>query len=544
MHVFPEVLSVVSDMILDIERKIPRTLLGEGGYGMVYKVSNGNGDSFAEKEMQLFNFDDLNSQNIREANYHKCLPKTKNTVNPHSVCIKDFSTGEECDMCEKYLCDKCDDHSECNKCIVDSTGGKCMELCEWVCQLHDDCECVCKICPSKDDICQCNKKDYSISVCMPLGEKCMFDYIFETTPSYRIPQFREIFSQVCVGLAPIHDNGMTHTDIKSRNILIDPITLHTVVIDLSGIHFETNNTNTPTSTLSYRPPELFEDEYGDDIPAIYRFGPHNDVWSLGVTMLEFLTGENRIESLMGEYMEECDVAQFVNRKNKFPVRRIVRENNLNPDSIELSEHVKLIEKMLVRNIESRISLQAVYKILTGKQLPVMIRTYECEKFPQSDKRTNVIVRFHALPLSESEKYSFDLAVSIGDRFCDKTGYDFTGKLFAECLYIAVCFLTDDTNGNCCEDIFGEKMNDNMKDCIVNIIRVLDFDIYRPTLYSYIQSHKRVTKFDREVMFELMGNPMNHGISHEKLYDMFLDLVAKKCSTPERSTIDRHKFITQ
>lgn len=105
----------------------------------------------------------------------------------------------------------------------------------------------------------------------------------------------DIISQVVEALAYAHDNGVTHTDIKPENILVDKdgkavltdfglgrvsqtysasLALEGSLITKEGHHI--------AGTLDYMSPEQ---KQGEEV------GPESDVYSLGIVLFEALTGE-------------------------------------------------------------------------------------------------------------------------------------------------------------------------------------------------------------------------------------------------------------
>ncbi len=453
--------------------------LGEGSYGTVYKISDGF-TSWAEKVMLLFkdNKGDLFENNLREANYHRWFPKSQNLINIHSVYIGNSS----------------------------GVGS--------------------------------DRQD--IIVTMPSGGETLHDHIQKTTLPYRISIFKKVFLQVCVGLLPIHSNGMTHSDIKPRNILINENGKVTL-IDLSGVRFEINNTTAETSTISYCPPEFFnsytkkdEVERIQDILIYRKYGPYNDIWSLGITMLEFIIGKNKVGVYGGR--NKKIIERYVNSYRVFPVREVMEEYGLDPNYGEIKEITDIIECMLIRNTEYRIGLNDLYIKLGGNKdefLPIL-RVYPTDDhIDYNDKDRQYVLNRVSQKLrntrSESIKYSFELGISICDRYCKKSGEKYNGYLFDVCLYISTCFLSDDgRHGQWGEEIFGSHYQSS-KSYITEVIKVLEFDIYRPTLYSYIQKkfgrcpniRDRVAIFETVCDISVGTQLNNHGKSFDEIYSSFI-----------------------
>lgn len=474
MSDYSEVLSVMSSLLDIIE---DNTLLDKQliGKGNFGSVYCLSVNGISWVEKEMKLFSfDLKAQNLREANYLKWFPKNKYIMNPYNVYIKEH----------KAFCD-------CGDCAITK----------------------------------------SIVVSMPLKTMDLACYIDNTTISDRFSNFRKIFSQVCLGLSYLHCNNLVHADLKSTNILLDIDTLHINIIDFSLV-FEINNSSSNVTTSSYCAPEIFTN-IGQK-----KYGPHNDIWSLGIVMLEFLTGENRMEGLTS-----TNIAAFVNREKPYPVKRFIREANLNPDSPEVIFYTELIERMLTRKFEDRLTLSQVYFILCSKKLPTSVRKYPSYIFYESDSRINAIKKMHSFVTEhrDSIKYSFELGVNICDRYCYKTREVFNDELLNICLYIATCFLTDDGRDGEWENIFFGRINKSISKKIVDVIKVLDFDIYRPTFYSYVKKTQYVDKVARQVIFEMMGDITSYRKSYKELYNIFLDLMIEKTTPNKKCRYEKEKL---
>jgi serine/threonine protein kinase len=94
-----------------------------------------------------------------------------------------------------------------------------------------------------------------------------------------------IGSSLASGLAYVHERGVVHRDIKPANILIDAKgNARLADFGIARLVDTTTMTviGTTLGTASYMAPEQLED---------HQVGPGADVWSLGVVLLECLTGE-------------------------------------------------------------------------------------------------------------------------------------------------------------------------------------------------------------------------------------------------------------
>lgn len=87
-----------------------------------------------------------------------------------------------------------------------------------------------------------------------------------------------LWEQISGALAHLHENSITHDDVKPDNIMWDPATQHSVLIDFgAALNHKVLPADwfNPSGTPPYAPPEFLQS----------RKGSAGDVWALGVTML-------------------------------------------------------------------------------------------------------------------------------------------------------------------------------------------------------------------------------------------------------------------
>ncbi|MFO0790753.1 MAG: serine/threonine-protein kinase [Pirellulales bacterium] len=107
-----------------------------------------------------------------------------------------------------------------------------------------------------------------------------------------VPLALWIARQTADGLAALHETaGVIHTDVKPANIFVSP-TGHTTLIDFGFVQTATEASHWATrplaGTLAYMAPEM--------ITSTLAAGPRSDIYSLGVTLYEMLTGHRPWET--------------------------------------------------------------------------------------------------------------------------------------------------------------------------------------------------------------------------------------------------------
>ena len=118
--------------------------------------------------------------------------------------------------------------------------------------------------------------------------KDLFDFISEQGP---LPESlaKDLFKQILDTITTVHKRGIVHRDIKDENILIDPKTFKTKIIDFgSGDYIEDKVYTRFQGTRVYSPPEWINSR-------AYR--PEGlTVWSLGVLLYDMVCGDVPFES--------------------------------------------------------------------------------------------------------------------------------------------------------------------------------------------------------------------------------------------------------
>lgn len=138
----------------------------------------------------------------------------------------------------------------------------------------------------------------NVALIYPLAIGDMFEFC-RLHPNICFEWKLEMFYQACVGVMLLHQARFLHLDIKPENILIvhecqsgagSPYRAQ--IMDYGqGVYLPPQSSSVSFQkkqmTDLYTPPELIE-------PTVYRYDARSDVWSLGLTFIDFLIGQRVI----------------------------------------------------------------------------------------------------------------------------------------------------------------------------------------------------------------------------------------------------------
>jgi len=395
---------------------------------------------------------------------------------------------------------------------------------------------------------------------MPLADMTFLDVInLDISKKERIYLFFPIFAQIIKGISHIHSNYICHGDIKPENILVygDKIKIENgniyeylssalfKISDYGGINIEYNITMDKTSTLYYRAPECFlktDEKFKKTIKD--KYGPFNDVWSIGIMMLEFLTKKNLISNLIkknSKMKEKEFLTRFFNCMKSVDISFLMKNNGYDLNDKVVKKICDIIELMLMKKIEERINIynlsifinfyiEKKFSSLNTIPLCNNIIEYPNDVIPNLinlKSRKYAIDEFNNFLLQEYDEYNIylykqylPLGLLLFDRFISKCFFknlendneghssrilsptrpmspmgsidknyqenlnDIYKKILFECYYIASKFLLCDMDIYFIIDYLKIDV-DVIHNDIIEIINLMDYDIYRPTILTYL-----------------------------------------------------------
>lgn len=130
--------------------------------------------------------------------------------------------------------------------------------------------------------------DGAVVLVMERAAQSLQDLLDHARGREPVPQATQLIVQICEALAYLHTSGWIHGDLKPSNILIMTdgsvrLADFGLVTRLEGTH----GYGPPFGSIDYLPPERWDDQLG--LRGV-RVRPSDDVWALGITAHQVLTG--------------------------------------------------------------------------------------------------------------------------------------------------------------------------------------------------------------------------------------------------------------
>jgi len=395
--------------------------------------------------------------------------------------------------------------------------------------------------------------------------------ILPFTNQQRIDLFYPLFNQIVKSLSYLHSKCVCHCDLKPENILVYNFYNKDASIndnyenaknailkinDYSGVNLEYNNTMDKVSTMYYRAPELFKDTYSKFQNSVkHKFGPFNDTWSIGIMMLEFFYGDNIIQRLCKNVKKQYKIKdtktaliKLFNGVKSFNVLIFLKVKGYDIEDEKVKEISNIIQSMICINYKDRISIinLPINILFSIKPENESLR----EGVPQKElldtiyiniefrkKAINLLEQFIKNECEENDREYLPLGILLFDRLCSKNFFHesrFNMKYIEQmykmymfyCYYISCRFLLGDMYIDTIVDYLCEDI-DNAKCSIMEIIEFMEFDIYRPTILTFLFNEDDENYHTRETIntaIDIFCDPNEINTDIEKTIDtLFIKL---------------------
>jgi len=206
------------------------------------------------------------------------------------------------------------------------------------------------ICSYRSDECKFFNSDAMLYLTMELGKESLQNRLTKR----RLPpeEIKKIVGDIASALVYLHEEKKVHRNLKPENILL--VEQNWKLSDF-GLMRELNNenflqTNNPIGTVSYKPPEAFNKD--SVITAEW------DIWSLGVILLEMLSGKI-------PYNTADSFAQFLTDVFKGRIKLPPFPKEFEP----------LVFGCLKKDSSQRWTAKQVLEAVTGRKTPSLPKTY-------------------------------------------------------------------------------------------------------------------------------------------------------------------------
>ncbi|XP_059138529.1 ribosomal protein S6 kinase alpha-2-like isoform X2 [Physella acuta] len=214
--------------------------------------------------------------------------------------------------------------------------------------------------------------------------------------------------QILDAVAFLHDNNIIHGDIKGKNILLeDEDNIRLTDFGISKILKDVTSTGTASiGTYRWMAPEVVTAD-----PATQKYNKKVDIWSIGCTVVEMITGEDPYP----QCKSEANICFTIGHKKEPPQYRNVSASckNFLKKTFTVDPIARLSAKDLPENDPFIISGQAG---TTKKKLLDHIDVkYRCEKNPGHKQFIPVqLFEMSHLPISAQDNELFELIKAIAE----------------------------------------------------------------------------------------------------------------------------------
>lgn len=372
----------------------------------------------------------------------------------------------------------------------------------------------------------------------------------ETYHVYTVNNFDSIAKKLLKTLALLHHNGFLHGDLKSGNILINDSD-NLCITDFGAIKITNFDKYHLSCTISSRCPEDLEYEY-DRSKSYFNTNAKSDIWSLGLIFTEMILGFNPILKLyqqiektkVDSHTLEKKILMYYKSIDYINILQLVKINSIkNHLSTKHYNQIIVIENMLKIDPQERLSnIEEVYEKLFEEKFTFNFKIdydYEYAKFNINNNfqilfnlRKENYIRIFTVCEQLNILYVCPLIIDILDRLfikiLDKINNNLIDLRISESnlLFSAVILLASGIINQSHPPYSQLLMLFKLKNDLVNvanvnnnlleILKLLEFDIYRPFNIFYCHSLIEIKKCKCTFLTELNENIfVIHDTEHKK-----------------------------
>jgi serine/threonine protein kinase len=194
---------------------------------------------------------------------------------------------------------------------------------------------------------------------MDLYSKSLRDVIAEDSDHQVLLDY---LSQLCDGLAYVHDQGVVHRDIKPENILVDTESRRLVLADFGIAHFKDSSLTQEGDLLAnrnYQAPEQMGKKDARDI------GKPADIFALGLIITEVFTKQN---SRGARHRRVGDIYPFLSNLDLLVERMMLQDETQRLTVQAARDSLNLIRKQLDSRIEEIMEDLRHDEVPTGEEI--------------------------------------------------------------------------------------------------------------------------------------------------------------------------------
>jgi len=316
---------------------------------------------------------------------------------------------------------------------------------------------------------------------LELAEKDLRRYLILNT-SMTVIQRYKMMNQLACALEYLHKNFIIHSDLKPQNILVKDNNVMISDFGQSKIYYKTEksverNSYDEIGSRWWRAPELFLFEEDDEEKKFY-YDYKIDVWSLGLIFVQILNGnflgsenlidiekiDNQVKDFAKDVVNEKQILSYLEREMNFPEREKLIDLlkgmlRINPKD-RLSS-TQIVDHPFFQNFRC---VPGIYKEEIFDIKPSIkynsFRKETWNKLRNNFNRKRLDILFQALDL-------YDRYASI---IYPKNEKD---NLLIATSCLTIFDILDD---------YTEEISGSLQDKICDILRKLNFTIFRPNLY--------------------------------------------------------------